>query len=127
MGQPELATLAALATFNAAFAAPMPHVTVDVQRIDKDVEPVPMIERFTFEAKDGMLLRDGRPFYWISDGNECGGVHATPLGLWLSKLHGTTLASVLHSSTIVRGSERAQRGDREIGRAEEDRAQKVGQ
>jgi len=90
----------------AAFAAPMPPVIVDVQKIDKAVEPVPMIERFAFEAKGGMLLRDGRPFYWISDGNECGGVHATPLGLWLSKLHGTTLASILHSSAIVRGSER---------------------
>ena len=98
--------LSALATFTTAFAAPMPHVAVDVQKIDKVVEPVPMIERFTFEARDGMLLRNGRPFYWISDGNECGGVYATPLGLWLSKLHGTTLASVLHSSTIVRGSER---------------------
>ena len=90
----------------AAFAAPMPPVIVDTQKIDKAVEPVPMIESFSFEAKDGMLLRDGRPFYWVSDGNECGGVHATPLGLWLSKLHGTTLASVLHSSAVVRGSER---------------------
>ena len=30
----------------AAFAAPMPPVIVDVQKIDKAVEPVPMIERF---------------------------------------------------------------------------------
>ena len=71
--------LSALATFTTAFAAPMPHVAVDVQKIDKVVEPVPMIERFTFEARDVMLLRNGRPFYWISDGNECGGVHC---GQW---------------------------------------------
>ena len=40
--------LSALATFTTAFAAPMPHVAVDVQKIDKVVEPVP--RRFEFDA-----------------------------------------------------------------------------
>ena len=99
-------TLVLLVTINAAFAA-MPSVYVDVQKIDKDVKSVPMVERFSFEAKDGLLLRNGRPFFWTSDGASLGGVHSTPLGLWLSKLHGATLVSMPHSSCIVRGAERS--------------------
>ena len=90
----------------AATASAMPPVFVDSQKIDETVEPVPMVEPFSYEAKDGLLLRDGKPFYWISDGS-LGGVHSTPLGLWLSRLRGSTLASVPHSSCIVRGEERA--------------------
>ena len=101
------ATLAATAAFIAAIAAPIPSVVVDVQKIDEVVESVPMVERFTFEAKDGLLLRNGKPFFWTSDGASLGGVHSTPLGLWLSRLHGSTLVSMPHSSCIVRGTERA--------------------
>ena len=90
----------------AAAASAMPPVFVDRQAIDENVEPVPVIAPFAYEARDGLLLRDGKPFYWISDGS-LGGVHSTPLGLWLSRLHGSTLASVPHSSCIVRGEERA--------------------
>ena len=101
-----LATLAIGATFNAAFAAPMPSVTVDVQKVDETIEPVPRIAHFDCEAKDGLLLRDGKPFFWTSDGSSLGGVHSTPIGLWLAKLHGTTLVSMPHSSCVVRGAER---------------------
>ena len=83
----KLATLSTLATFTTAFAATMPSVTVDVQKVDETVEPVPMMERFTFEAKDGLLLRNGKPFFWTSDGASLGGVHSTPLGLWLANRH----------------------------------------
>ena len=38
----------------------MPSVTVDVQKVDETVDPVPMMERFDYEAKDGLLLRDGK-------------------------------------------------------------------
>ena len=100
----KLVTLVLLVTINAAFAA-MPSVCVDVQKIDRDVERVPMVERFSFEAKDGLLLRNGKPFFWTSDGSSLGGVHSTPLGMWLSKLHGATLVSMPHSSCIVRGAE----------------------
>ena len=85
----------------------MPSVTVDVQKVDETVDPVPMMERFNYEAKDGLLLRDGKPFFWTSDGSSLGGVHSTPLGLWLAKLHGTTLVSMPHSSCVVRGAEQA--------------------
>ena len=85
----------------------MPSVTVDVQKVDETVDPVPMMERFDYEAKDGLLLRDGKPFFWTSDGSSLGGVHSTPLGLWLAKLHGTTLVSMPHSSCVVRGAEQA--------------------
>ena len=84
-----------------------PNVVVDRQGIDERVEPVPMVGRFTYEAKDGLILRNGKPFYWTSDGASLGGVHSTPLGLWLAKLHGTTLVSMPHSSCIVRGAERS--------------------
>ena len=83
----------------------MPSVTVDVQKVDETVDPVPMIERFDYGAKDGLLLRNGKPFFWTSDGSSLGGVHSTPLGLWLAKLHGTTLVSMPHSSCVVRGAE----------------------
>ncbi len=85
----------------------MPSVTVDVQKVDEKVEPVPMTERFGYEAKGGLLLRNGKPFFWTSDGSSLGGVHSTPLGLWLAKLHGTTLVSMPHSSCVVRGAEQA--------------------
>ena len=83
----------------------MPSVTVDVQKVDETVDPVPLMERFDYDAKDGLLLRDGKPFFWTSDGSSLGGVHSTPLGLWLAKLHGTTLVSMPHSSCVVRGAE----------------------
>lgn len=97
-----LAMLAAVAT---VFAASMPSVTIDVQKVDETVKPVPRIARFDYEAKDGLLLRNGKPFFWISDGSSLGGVHSTPLGMWLSKLHGATLVSMPHSSCVVRGAE----------------------
>ena len=98
------AALAAVAAACASAASAMPPVCVDRQPIDETVEPVPMVEPFSYEARDGLLLRDGQPFFWISDGS-LGGVHSTPLGLWLAKLHGTTLASVPHNSAVVRASE----------------------
>ncbi len=88
----------------AAFA--MPLVSVEKQKIDSRVDPVPMVESFTYEAKDGLLLRNGKPFYWIADGDDIGGVGATPLGLWLAKLQGTTLVSVQHSACVVDAEER---------------------
>ncbi|MBE6397660.1 MAG: hypothetical protein E7046_11710 [Lentisphaerae bacterium] len=66
-----------------------------------------MVEQFTYEAKNGLLLRNGKPFFWTSDGSSLGGVHSTPLGMWLSRLHGATLVSMPHSSCIVRGAEQA--------------------
>ena len=42
--------LSALATFTTAFAAPMPSVTIDVQKVDETIEPVPRIARFDYEA-----------------------------------------------------------------------------
>lgn len=99
--------LAFLCTASVALeAAEMPSVFIDRQAIDSVVEPVPIIAPFTYEARDGLLLRDGRPFFWISDGT-LGGINSTPLGLWLAKLHGTTLASVPHNSCAVRVSESA--------------------
>ena len=73
--------LSALATFTTAFAAPMPSVTIDVQKVDETIEPVPRIARFDYEAKDGLLLRNGKPFFWTSDGASLGGVHSTPLSV----------------------------------------------
>ena len=66
--------LSALATFTTAFAAPMPSVTIDVQKVDETIEPVPRIARFDYEAKDGLLLRNGKPFFWTSDGASLLGV-----------------------------------------------------
>ena len=42
--------LSALATFTTAFAAPMPSVTIDVQKVDETIEPVPRVARFDYEA-----------------------------------------------------------------------------
>ena len=102
-----LASAFCIACLVAAHGDVRPHVVVDRQKIDEKVKPVPMAVPFTYAARDGLLLRNGRPFYWTADGSTLGGVHSTPLGMWLAKLHGSTIMSVLHSDCIVRGSERA--------------------
>ena len=61
----------------AAYGDMRPSVTVDRQKIDERVEPVPMVVPFTYEAKDGLLLRNGKPSYWSADGVTLGGVHST--------------------------------------------------
>ena len=102
-----LAPVFGIMCFAVAHGSMRLNVVVDRQEIDAKVEPIPMVEPFTYEAKDGLLLRNGKPFYWTADGSTLGGVHSTPLGMWLAKLHGSTIMSTLHSDCIVRGFERA--------------------
>lgn len=90
-----------------ATSAEQPAVIVERQEIDGNIEPVQMVEPFTFETKDGLLLRNGKPFYWTADGSTCGGVYSTPLGMWLAKLHGSAIMSINHSSCVMRGYEQA--------------------
>ena len=61
--------------------------------------PVPQVVPFAWEAKDGLLYRDGKPDYWIGNGSDLGSSQATPLGLWLAWLQGTKMISVTHSTT----------------------------
>ena len=92
--------LSALATFTTAFAAPMPSVTIDMQKVDETIEPVPRIARFDYEAKDGLLLRNGKPFFWTSDGASLGGVHSTPLGPFCS------VTDLLNGETVAEDADR---------------------
>ena len=51
----------------------------------RSVEPV---ADFSVEARDGLLLRNGKPHFWVGNGVDLGSAHATPVGLWLAKLQG---------------------------------------
>ena len=55
---------------------------------DASYRPVEPVADFTVEARDGLLLRDGKPHFWVGNGVDLGSAHATPVGLWLAKLQG---------------------------------------
>lgn len=57
----------------------------------RTVEPV---EDFSFELKDGLILRNGEPHFWVGNGIDLGAGHATPVGLWLARLQGQEFAAI---------------------------------
>ena len=71
------------------------------------IEPYPMrsekpatsIRPFSYEAQDGLLLRNGKPHLWIGSGDDLGSINSTPVGLWLARLQGSTIASTPHGAT----------------------------
>ena len=77
----------------------VPEVKFARQSLGEDVKPVPQIAPFSWEAKDGLLWRNGKPDYWIGNGSDLGASQATPVGLWLAWLQGTKMISVTHSTT----------------------------
>ena len=66
---------------------------------------IPRLAPFSWEPKDGLLYRNGKPDYWIGNGSDLGASQATPVGLWLAWLQGTKMLSVCHSTTRFAVSE----------------------
>lgn len=63
-----------------AFRDPLPKA--------KGYSPVVPIDDFTVEMRDGLILRNGKPYFWVGNGCDLGSAHSTPLGLWLARLAG---------------------------------------
>lgn len=60
-----------------------------------DYGPVePLVHQPAVESRGGMLLRDGRPFFWVGCGDGFGANQSTPTGMWLSWLQGCSLLTV---------------------------------
>lgn len=68
------------------FRDPLPKV--------KGYAPVVPMDDFTIELRDGLILRNGKPFFWVGNGCDLGSAHSTPLGLWLARLAGQTYVTV---------------------------------
>lgn len=58
-----------------------------------DVGPVPDLFPFSYAAKDGCLVRDGRAHFWFGDGCALSGYSSSPAGLWLARLQGIELVT----------------------------------
>lgn len=61
---------------------------------DSSYLPVEQVENFTFELKDGLILRNGEPHFWVGNGNDLGSGQTTPAGLWLARLQGQDFAAI---------------------------------
>ncbi len=55
---------------------------------------------FSYEIKDGLLYRNGRPYFWAGDGCTLGSAQATPAGLWLARLQGIRFVSLEGGKSI---------------------------
>jgi uncharacterized membrane protein len=53
----------------------------------------PITNAHDMDIKDGLLLRDGKPYFWIGNGSDLGSAQASPAGLWLSRLMGNTFSA----------------------------------
>ncbi len=79
-----------------------------------NLEPIDgygMIEKgIDFEAKDGLLYREGKPYFWVGSGCEIGGGQSSPLGLWLAKLQNLSFIG-LHAGSGCAASFNAKEKD----------------
>lgn len=77
-------------------APPSPPVafTVKVAPKDEGFTPVPRLSRANAEIRDGLLLRDGKPFFWVGEGDGYGASQSGAVGLWGAKLLGNTVVSL---------------------------------
>ena len=64
-------------------APPPPPVKIELEMSPKDggFGPVPFLWRPAATISDGLLLRDGKPFFWVGNGCDYGASQATPVGL----------------------------------------------
>lgn len=47
-----------------------------------------------FEIREGLLYRNGKPYYWVGDGCSLGSAQSTPVGLWLATLQGSSFVAL---------------------------------
>ena len=67
-----------------------------VERLPKTIPygPIAPIAPVKAEIRGGLLLKDGRPGYWIGNGCNLGAEQNGPMGMWLSKLQGISALSI---------------------------------
>ena len=73
-----------------------PPVGVKVEVVPSGIKyaPVPCVIRSEVETRDGLLLRNGKPFFWVGNGCDLGSAQATPAGMWLAKLQGASVLAL---------------------------------
>ena len=76
--------------------SPPAPVKIALEMVPKDegFGPVPFIWRSDAAIKDGLLLRKGKPFFWVGNGCDFGASQASSVGLWAAKLLGYTALSL---------------------------------
>ncbi len=75
--------------------APAPvKIALEMSPKDEGFGPVPFIWRPDAAIKDGLLLRKGKPFFWVGNGCDLGASQSTSVGLWAAKLLGYTVVSL---------------------------------
>lgn len=67
-----------------------------VERLPKTIPygPIKPVVAVKAEIKDGLLLKNGRPSYWVGNGCSLGSELAGPVGMWLSKVQGVSALSI---------------------------------
>ena len=67
-----------------------PPVKVDVIKAPKvsDYGEIPSRFPFSRSSENGLLLRDGKPYFWVGNGADFGSSHSSAVGLWAAKLLG---------------------------------------
>ena len=75
-------------------APPPVNITLEVAPKDEGFGPVPFLWKPDATISDGLLLRGGKPFFWVGTGCDLGASQATPVGLWAAKLLGYTVVSL---------------------------------
>lgn len=53
----------------------------------------PMRNPHRMSIENGLLLRDGKPYFWLGNGSDLGSAQATPAGLWLARLMGNSFVA----------------------------------
>jgi hypothetical protein len=73
-----------------------PEVSVRVEMPRKDFRygPVDIKAPFSITYENGLVLRNGRPYFWVGNGCDLGSAQATPLGLWLAKVQGVSFVAL---------------------------------
>lgn len=77
-----------------AVPAPLTFAFAPTPKPDETYRPVEPLEDFSLAARDGLLLRNGEPHFWVGNGVDLGASHATPVGLWLAKMQGQEFVCV---------------------------------
>lgn len=71
-------------------------LTVLRGKVEKEYDPIVYQEPFTWEIRNGLFYRDGKPFFFAGFGSETGAGMDSPTGLWLAKMQGIRFVSLYH-------------------------------
>ena len=57
------------------------------------------VEDFSLERRNGLIYRDGRPFFWVGFGSDTGAGMSSPTALWLARLQGVRFISTFDETS----------------------------